>query len=274
MKERILSGAMLILFLAAVVVFNRTLPFALNIAVALISVLAVYELLKALNVQKKLIFSISSLLTALLIPIVTGDLYMFIIYCAFTAAMFIGLIANHERISFKEVAVVYSMTILIPVALQTLPELRMLGGEHGMLYVILAILASWVSDAGAYFAGTFWGRHKLAPKISPKKTVEGAIGGVVANVAIMLLIGFLFAQILHSGEKRVNYLLLAVIGLVSSFTSMLGDLSFSLIKRSCHIKDFSHVIPGHGGILDRFDSVIFTAPFIYILVSFFPIVLN
>ena len=141
-----------------------------------------------------------------------------------------------------------------------------------MFYVLIAIFAAWASDVGAYFTGTFLGKHKLSPNISPKKTVEGLIGGILFNIGIALFCGFIFTNIWYKGNVVARYEVLALIGLVGSLTSVLGDLSFSLIKRSCHIKDFGQVIPGHGGILDRFDSVIFTAPFIYILVSFLPIV--
>lgn len=141
-----------------------------------------------------------------------------------------------------------------------------------MFYVFIAVLSAWAADVGAYFAGTFFGKHKLCPTISPKKTVEGAVGGVVVDVLVMLLCGVLFSQAFYQGQVQVNYLVLLIIGLFGSVLSILGDLSFSIIKRSCHIKDFGQVIPGHGGILDRFDSVIFTAPFVYLLVGFLPLV--
>ncbi len=109
--------------------------------------------------------------------------------------------------------------------------------------------------------------------ISPKKTVEGLIGGFVLNVVAMLVFGYVFQALFYSYEVDVSYLSLLVIGFVGAGLSVIGDLAFSLIKRSCHIKDFSEIIPGHGGILDRFDSVIFVAPFVYFLVQFLPIVI-
>ena len=136
---------------------------------------------------------------------------------------------------------------------------------------LIAVLSAWVADAGAYFAGTFFGKHKLCPNISPKKTIEGAIGGVVVDVLVMLLCGVLFTELYYQGQAKADYLVLFIIGFFGAALSILGDLSFSIIKRSCHIKDFGQVIPGHGGILDRFDSVIFTAPFVYLLVSFLPL---
>lgn len=272
MKERIFSGAILLLFLAAVVLFNNSMPIAFNAALALIAALAIYELIKALNMQKKWHVTVPSLLTAVAALFVFDSFYLFAIYTLYAAVMFAGLIATHRQTNFKDIAVVLSMVFMIPLAMRTLIDLRSLSQNHGMFYVLIAIFAAWASDVGAYFTGTFLGKHKLSPNISPKKTVEGLIGGILFNIGIALFCGFIFTNIWYKGNVVARYEVLALIGLVGSLTSVLGDLSFSLIKRSCHIKDFGQVIPGHGGILDRFDSVIFTAPFIYILVSFLPIV--
>lgn len=273
MKERILSGAILVVFLAAVLLFNSSFPLALNIAVALISIFAVYELIKAMGLQKKLLLVVPALATAAAIPLCYNRDMLFNIYCLFTAALFLFLISFHKTVSFQQIAAAYSMVVIIPMGLGTLVSLRKIGGSHGMFYVLVAIFAAWVSDAGAYFAGTFFGKHKLCPNISPKKTVEGAVGGAIVNILVLVLLGALFQYGFYNGAEQVNFVLLGCIGLFGTLTSILGDLSFSLIKRGCHIKDFGQVIPGHGGILDRFDSVIFTAPFVYILVSYFPIVL-
>ncbi len=274
MKQRLLSGAILIFLLAAVVFFNQSFPLALNIAVALISAFCIYELLRAIGFVKRLFISIPAITTAAIVPFVVHSEITFLVLCLYTGVFFLGLLAHHKDVSFSELAVIYSMVVIIPVAMRTLTDLRKLGGAHGMFYVLIAILAAWAADAGAFFVGTFLGKHKLCPNISAKKTVEGAIGGVIINIGIMLLCGYLFSGVFYQGTREVNYLMMAIVGLVSGFTSILGDLSFSLIKRSCHIKDFSKIIPGHGGILDRFDSVIFTAPAILLLVSYFPLVVT
>ncbi len=272
MKQRIFSGAILIIFLSAVVVFNKSFPLALNIVLAIISALCIYELIRAIGFDKRLFISIPAIVTAAIVPLVGYSDLTILLLCGYTAVFFLSLLAHHKEVSFSELAVIYSMVIIIPVAMRTLVDLRSIGGAHGMFYVLIAILASWAADAGAFFVGTLIGKHKLCPNISEKKTVEGAIGGVIINIGVMLLCGYLFSGVFYGGTKEVCYIMLAVIGLVAGLTSILGDLSFSLIKRSCHIKDFSKIIPGHGGILDRFDSVIFTAPAIYILVSYFPLV--
>lgn len=270
MKQRVLSGVVLTAFLAAIVVFDKIFPLALNIAVALISLAAVDELGRALDLQRKWFLIGPSLLAAAAVPFCSQQ-WQFTVYCLYSLVVFTAMIVYHHETTFKEVAVLYSMVVMIPCALQTLVSLRELNRGHGMFYVLIAVLAAWVADVGAFFAGTLFGRHKLCPEISPKKTVEGAIGGMVANVAVMLLCGVWFSRVFYQGQVEVNYLALFLIGLLGSPISILGDLSFSLIKRSCHIKDFGQVIPGHGGILDRFDSVIFTAPFVYVLVSFLPL---
>ena len=139
-----------------------------------------------------------------------------------------------------------------------------------MFYVIIAIFAAWVADVGAFVAGSLWGKHKLCPNISPKKTIEGAIGGFVLDIAAMLVFGAVFQAAFYS--VMVSYLPLFIIGAGGAALSILGDLSFSLIKRSCHIKDFSELIPGHGGVMDRFDSVVFVAPFVLLVVRMLPII--
>ena len=133
---------------------------------------------------------------------------------------------------------------------------------------MIAVFAAWIADAGAYFVGSFFGKTKLCPEISPKKTVEGAIGGMVVNMLVLVLIGWIY-ELLFPAD--VNYISMLLIGFGSSVISILGDLSFSLIKRSCNIKDFGQVIPGHGGILDRFDSVIFVSPLIYYICLWLPL---
>lgn len=259
-------------FFAAIIIFNQSFPLALNIAVALISAFGIFELVKALNLEKKWFLLLPSVAAAALVPFSMSEQLQFLIYGIYTLLVFSAMLLYHSEISFKEVAVVYSMVVMIPCALQTLVSLRSLSAHHGMFYVLIAVLAAWIADVGAFFTGTFFGKHKLCPQISPKKTIEGAIGGLVVNTAVIMLCGLFFSQVFYGGEKQVNYLVLFLIGFFGTPISMLGDLSFSLIKRSCHIKDFGQVIPGHGGILDRFDSVIFTAPFVYFLVSYLPIV--
>ncbi|WP_312693563.1 phosphatidate cytidylyltransferase [Caproiciproducens sp.] len=282
MKERVASGVSLVIFLAAIVVFNSTFPAALNIAIALISVLAVFEIISALGLSKNFVLLVPSLIFSAVIPLlqliptqqIQADTLQQAAYFLYTAVIFGALILYHQVITFREVGVIYSMSLMIPSALETIISIRTLGGRHGMFYVIIAIFSAWIADTGAFFAGRRWGKHKLCPNISPKKTVEGVIGGFVLNIIAMVVFGYIFHAIYYAYSVEISYLTLVIIGFFGTIMSILGDLSFSLIKRSCHIKDFGEIIPGHGGILDRFDSVIFEAPFVYLLVQFLPIVVH
>lgn len=274
MKTRISSAIVLILFLSAIVLCNGSLPVALNLAIAIISILADYEIISALGLTRHYVLLVPSLLFSAFLPFLTVPLWSHVSYFLYTLVIFCALIFYHDKITFREVGVIYSMSLLIPTALGTVIGLRYTGGTHGMFYVIIGIFSAWVSDVGAYFAGSFLGKHKLCPNISPKKTVEGAVGGLILNVAAMLVFGYIFQVIYYSRSVKISYLSLFLIGFFGTGISIVGDLSFSLIKRSCHIKDFGEIIPGHGGILDRFDSVIFEAPFVYFLVQLLPIVIS
>jgi phosphatidate cytidylyltransferase len=141
--------------------------------------------------------------------------------------------------------------------------------DYYTFFLVFPIGVAWCADAGAYFTGVFFGKRKLCPKVSPNKTVEGFLGGIVVGTVSALIIGFIYSFVYSKAE--FNYVLILLLGLLASIISVLGDLSFSLIKRSCKIKDFGSIFPGHGGFLDRFDSVIFAAPLIYFTGKYFAI---
>lgn len=132
--------------------------------------------------------------------------------------------------------------------------------EFGKIYVWLIFIISFATDTFAYFTGYLFGRHKLIPKVSPKKTVEGSIGGILGSACLCILFGYIF---------NLNLFTMAVIGSLGSIVAQCGDLFASSIKRYVGIKDYGKLIPGHGGILDRFDSVILVAPYVYYAIDFF-----
>jgi phosphatidate cytidylyltransferase len=154
---------------------------------------------------------------------------------------------------------------VIPWLLSALIRLRVL--ENGKFFIIAVFVLTMVPDSGAYFAGRAFGKRKLCPVISPHKTVEGAIGGVVCTVICMVI----FALVMQFGfQFRVNYLLAALYAILGAGASMLGDLTFSVIKRQAGIKDYGTLLPGHGGILDRFDSTSVVAPLVEALLLVLP----
>jgi phosphatidate cytidylyltransferase len=129
-------------------------------------------------------------------------------------------------------------------------------GDGGRLLVLLPVIATFIGDAGAFFAGRAWGKRKMSPKTSPNKTVAGLVGGLAASAVFMTLYGF----ILRRFGTDIAFWKLAVAGLVSGAAAQLGDLSFSIIKRHFGVKDYGRLLPGHGGAYDRFDSTAFAAP--------------
>jgi phosphatidate cytidylyltransferase len=161
------------------------------------------------------------------------------------------------------------LTLLVPASLSHMVTLRLMGGDaHGMFLLIMMLLAAWSSDTGAYFAGMLFGKHKLAPVISPKKTIEGMVGGVI--VTILGMVGY--CLILEKCfAMQPNYWLSIVYGLAGALISVFGDLCFSVVKRQTGIKDYGNLIPGHGGILDRFDSMMLAGPLAEVLLLLIPI---
>ncbi len=152
--------------------------------------------------------------------------------------------------------------LYVPLMLSFVYRVRAL--EHGIFTVWLIFLASWVCDTCAYLTGMAIGKHKLAPVLSPKKSIEGAIGGILGSV----LAGFLYSYFVLEKQMPGTLIGILIVCAVGAVVSQTGDLAASAIKRNHEIKDYGHLIPGHGGILDRFDSVIFTAPMIYFLIVF------
>ena len=142
---------------------------------------------------------------------------------------------------------------------------------NGLMYLIMGLCGAWLADSGAYFVGTFIGKKKLCPEISPKKTVEGFVGGIFITGLLFMLINFGYSKILPHFTVSVNYFEVCVLGMILAVVGTLGDLSASVVKRQCGIKDYGNIMPGHGGLMDRFDSVVFVAPCLYAFVTIFNI---
>jgi len=184
----------------------------------------------------------------------------------FFTCLFCGLLAGNAKVQFSSVCVALFAGFVYPFLIGALVRLRtMNGGEY---FILVAFLLSMVADSGAYFVGKALGKHKLAPVISPKKTVEGAIGGGVCNVLAMLLFTYLLKACF--GFTEVNYLYAAVYGVLGAVVSIIGDLTLSVVKRQVGIKDYGNLFPGHGGILDRFDSTMMVAPLAELLLLVIP----
>lgn len=184
------------------------------------------------------------------------------------AALFFLAIRRYGEpgeLRFESVMVCLFGGVAIPLFLSALVELR--GLENGRFYVLLPVICAFTTDIGAYFAGVFLGKHRGVTRVSPNKSLEGYVGGIVVGCLCMLLYGWLAQQF---GGTAVKLPVLALYGLLGSVITELGDLSFSLIKRQCGVKDYGALLPGHGGMLDRFDSTVFAAPLLLLLAELLP----
>ena len=244
-------------------------PVVLPAAVAILAMIAVHEVLWSTGFLKDAVLTWTSIVLAGLIPFwvyLGGDeawamtgLFVYVLL------LFLRAIRSHKAITTEKMGGAFFFTVFIPFFLSSFVRIR--GMEHWQALILLPFLAAFLSDAFALFAGMLFGKHKLAPELSPKKTVEGAVGGFVGSILALLLYGVL----LQVGFRfQVSYPLLALYGAVGSAVSQIGDLSFSYIKREYGIKDYGKIFPGHGGVLDRFDSVIFCAPLMEALVRCLP----
>lgn len=272
MSIRIISGITGALFVFAVLIFNQSFLMLINVLVAAISVMSMAEIFAAMGVTKLLCATVPASLFVPILPMIGYGIPWQICWYIYTLVMF-GIMILNRQLKLKDVAIIYTMAMVITISLTKIVELRDFGGEYGSFYVLLCLGVAWTSDTGAYFCGKYFGRNKLCPSVSPKKTIEGVIGGIIVCTLSLVFIGFVFNNFIFPEKYRINYFLLALLGLLGSPISALGDLCFSVIKRSCHVKDFGNVIPGHGGILDRFDSVIFVAPYVYFFIRLAPIII-
>ena len=169
---------------------------------------------------------------------------------------------KEDELDFPDISAMAVSGLVIPLALGCLVRLRML--EYGAGLVLIPLVSAFMSDTMALFGGMLFGRTKLAPKVSPKKTREGAVSGMVGGMVGMILFRIVFFL---CTEVQLHIGWCVLLGFVGAVLGQLGDLSFSCVKRQCGIKDYGRLLPGHGGVLDRFDSVIFAAPVTWMLIS-------
>lgn len=273
MLIRTISGAIITLVMLAAVALSH-IPFVMNGIVAAITAMGMFEILKAGGITKR------KGLTALSVLFASGFVFFsdpihFVAYRPWlTAATFLLILAiltyylkKYRAITFPELIFTGAMTLIVSYFFSTLVLIRN-STQVGLWNLILVFVLAWIPDTGAYLCGSLFGKHKLAPVISPKKTVEGAVGGLIFNVILTYLYVWLMATF---ASVSVNYVTALFYALLGTPIAMLGDLTASLIKRYYNVKDYGTLIPGHGGIMDRFDSIWFVAPFVFLATDLFPI---
>ena len=273
MAKRIIAAAVFVPIVLWVMLVPPSL--AWTALVCFISAMASFELMRAVGEGRiTLPMKAAAILSAVLLPFGSwaglGTAYVNLLSFVVMAVCFWCAIRAYDEdgvpIGFFHVLVTLFGGIIIPLALSALVELRRM--DHGKYLVLLAVLLAFITDGGAYFVGVFFGRHKGITKVSPNKSVEGYIGGFATGVLFAVLYGLAASRIAGDG---VNLLSLGLCGLFGAVATEVGDLAFSFIKRQYGVKDYGHLLPGHGGMLDRFDSMIFCGPVVLFIVQCLPV---
>ncbi len=270
LKTRIKTGAILTVVVLLFLHFSY-LPYVLNIFAALLGTIGTYELFHAANCTDKKFPMWSALLLAavfpFVIPLVPGKRLIILVLLMIALFLFFIFALRVETLSFEGVWKPFAASLTVSVLYSSIPILRM--EKYGFYYVCLVILTSVITEVAAYFIGKSIGRHKIAPKVSPGKTVEGCLGGIAVTCILMLILSIAVGR--RKGIE-IQYAPFICYVILASLIGQIGDLSMSLIKRAAGIKDFGNLMPGHGGVLDRFDSQLFIAPFTLLFCTFlFPL---
>lgn len=282
MKTRIITAVVGLGVLAVVLAFFDT--FLFDLVLSAICLLAIHEVFSAMGFGKKQWYLYAAAVPFTLLVMLTSSqsVRALILPFCFLLVLFLNVcqIAHVQTLDFGKLSGYVYFSGVIVFCFYSLIHLKrclpFAQYRYDAIYFILLILCSaWGGDTAAYFAGRAFGKHKLAPIVSPHKTVEGAIGGifgsVLAGVVLTLVYSFLSAShnVITIQVQPRHYAILVVMGAIASVLGILGDLFASSVKRQVGIKDYGTIFPGHGGILDRFDSVMFIAPFVSIAVRYF-----
>ena len=288
MTTRIISAAVALVAAIVLVAFHSTI--VINLAVGALSVIAVMEMFKAVGYDKFKYQSIACYSFAAVDALVPFFMYRlntlyFLSYRLylgiFVLAMCILYLKEHKTFDFKDffgmtgttVLISYSFGMLIKMAQDNSVAVGVAEASVGrtqVYLIVISLAAAWLADSGAYFVGTFFSKsgrevHHPWPEISPNKTLEGLVGGVITNGLILVVTSLVFDAV-NDGFK-VRYFMVFLAGMAAALIGLVGDLTASMVKRQTGIKDYGNIMPGHGGVMDRFDSALLVVPFMYYLAS-------
>ena len=283
MLKRVITAIVAICVLIPCLILSDTIIFP--IACSIVALIALYEITGCIGVRKKWLISGMTFLYGALVCVVviayfvgvknSAEFYSIFSMEKLVVMMFGATFAyifltccftmlTLGEIKFLQAAELIAWTLYIMIGIMSIALLRRQGDAGVYLYGLIFI-GAWMTDTGAYFVGVLFGKYKLIPEVSPKKTIEGAFGGILGCIAGFVLYGFIIQSVC---DVKVNYIAMIVIAAVIAVVSQFGDLVASYIKREREIKDFGFIFPGHGGVLDRFDSIIAVAPSIYFITYF------
>ncbi len=278
MLKRIITSIIALCVLVPILIFSETWIFPAGISI--VAFLGCYEMLSCIGKNKNFFLLIPISCAALLFPLSVRYFYLtklsfdiltkLVLGVVLLYALYIFAVAvfDNKNTTVSDAALIFMSCFYIIAAFSAIVYL------HDFIYLgkyiyLLVFICAWMTDIFAYFAGRLLGRHKLIPSVSPKKTVEGALGGVMFCVISIVLFGLIIENFFSPEEIKGNYLVLAVSGVFISVVSQTGDLIMSVIKRHYGIKDYGKIFPGHGGILDRFDSVLAVSVILAFICTYF-----
>ena len=269
MKTRLVAAAVLVPMLILVVLVAP--KWVAAILLGIMMAIAAYELLYRTRLIRHPRLVIYSALMAFAVVLWSFfdavHAYLLLGMLVFCLLLFMEMMMDHVKVRFEMLGMCFVGGFVVPFLLSAL--IRILAMNIGRFVIMIPFVVAFMSDSGANFVGLKFGKHKLAPVVSPNKTIEGALGGIVTAMASMVIYA-LILDLLPAGIQ-VNYALALLYGLGGSLAGIFGDLCFSVIKRQTGIKDYGDLIPGHGGILDRFDSMMMVAPLMEALLLLAPV---
>lgn len=263
MLKRVISGAVLTV-LAVIILYLG--GYVTGVATLLLSLGGVFELLRVYKLEKTAFGWIAYVITVVYYGLITFEYNELImpVMVLFVLLVLAAYVITFPKYKDQHAEATVLSFMYVTVLLSYMYQVRIL--ENGLWFVVMIFICSWINDTCAYFVGVKFGKHKMSPKLSPKKSLEGLFGGIIGAALVAAIYAMLINKFVGFD---VNPAIFALIGAVGACVAVIGDLAASAIKRDNEVKDYGKLIPGHGGIMDRFDSIIFTAPIIYYGVLYF-----
>lgn len=277
MKVRIISAVVATAILLGILAGSMFAPVTLFIAVGIVSAIAAYELARTTGFSKApAVYILGGIMScAAQILLYFSDLsgLIEVVFVAYVVLMFIYKLVKYQETDMKDMMTCMGMTLYVAYAFGSLLKIwkNYEYGSLAMFLLILALAMAWFSDSGAYFVGVTLGKHKLCPLISPKKTVEGFIGGIVSAIVLTGVFAAVYCNFIDKSTS-VSWVGVLCIAGICSVLSVVGDLLFSSLKRQYGVKDYGTIMPGHGGVLDRFDSVLVVVPVFALFLEYLSII--
>ena len=268
-NKRIRTGILIGVIICAVLLLSH-IPAIMTGTVVILNALAVFEIFQAAHMLSERKLLAGMLIASVVVSLLPVPEYGKVLACVFplSALIFAHIMRRCGRCILDVPLRICGICSLVLLMFKAIPSVRNL--EHGFFCLLGAVLSGCITDIFAYITGKTIGKHKLCPVISPKKTVEGSVGGVIGTVVFLLSIGLMLEK---ADVLQVNFTKLTLYAVTSSIVGQFGDLSMSAVKRCLGVKDYGTLFPGHGGVLDRFDSILAVAPLVEALLQIMPVII-